>query len=271
LLKAMLNSVFTRIWILGIPFALPLLLRAQVATPADFSRLLDQQRILAFCIGKDYAYIGQQADAALAKHEMDSCIAQFEENHRKLVASPLATGAVAKSLGKTLDIWSDFRWAATGEATPTNAPELLKRTNQLVLAMAATETEAESTNTARKMGYGNPMVDSLIHSSNQLGVLAQGMAMNYAFCAWKLPDDAVCATLPNHEQAFSEYLYQLLTNTSHDQQIEESISIISKNWKTLKGLFNSAGDVSLHEVFTLAATLSAQSGRITTIYAQSSH
>lgn len=240
----------------------------QAVTYSSFAHLLDQQRVLVFTIGKDYAYLGLQAEEATVRPELETAVAQFETNHRELAASPMVTGPVEKSLAKILTIWNDFRWLATGAVSPEQASDLLKKADQLLLAITDAQRDAADTPMAKKMGYGTPAVDSLVQSTSQLAILAQSVAMHYAFCTWKVDNNA-CEVLVANETAFSEYLYQLLTNGTHEGAVAEHIGVIAKNWKTLKSLFATQDNISLTEIHKLASELTNHSGQLTTIYVQS--
>lgn len=240
--------------------------QAQEQPYITFSQTLDQQVALVYCMGKDFAYRGIQAEESRATRELDSCITLFEENYRQLEASELAAGAVAKGLTKMLATWNDYRWATKGTATHATAAEVITKAELLVAAIRGVEEALNSSNAAKKVGYSAKVVDPLIRTSDKLVILAQAMAMDYAFCAWKLPEGVHCTLLLTHEQEFSESLYQLLITTANDQQIEDEISVIAKYWKTMKALHHKTGAPSPSEAFSLANTLSIQSNKVTALY-----
>ena len=189
-------------------------------------KLASNQGMLSQQIVKSYILIGAKVEIKSIHHELDYCVATFEENHYELEEFA-PTEEIKESLDKVYNLWQEFRILAVREPNKMDAYILLNRSEDLLRACTRVVNLLEE--------YSNLEVSKNVHAAGRLRILSQHIAMWYFAYYWGFPESSILSfdIGQKYKSSIREYkkTFRKLAKSKHNTtEISDALKILKSYW-----------------------------------------
>ncbi|MFK7936067.1 MAG: hypothetical protein AB8G22_21315 [Saprospiraceae bacterium] len=232
-------------------------IQAQEMTIVDAIDKASHQRMLTQKMLNCYLRLGSGVETAIAKDEMDSSVAQFEEYMIELLDFT-PNEEVEAAIEKAQASWRVYSLKLLSQPNKIMGTVLFRMSGKVVKeynGLLDLLVEQAQTEKAR-----------LVNLSGKQAMLSQRMEMLYLSLYWGLPSKAINDEFENVNEELADGLSTLLATEINTPQIKKELGETAENWEFVQKKFSDTNKPSLITDATKAMLI--QLNNITKQYAK---